>query len=425
LRRSVGAPYHMALPEQVKRLIDKGVRITAPFSIEIGDDVLPERISGEGVVLHTGTKIYGAKTLISPGVILGSEAPATLIDCHVGPGVSLKGGCFQASVFLEGVSIASGAQVREGSLLEEEVKVGHTVGLKQSVLFPFVTLGSLINFCDCLMAGGTGRDNHSEVGSSFIHFNYSPQQDKATPSLIGDVPRGVMLDQRPIFLGGQGGLVGPLRIDYGTVTTAGTIWRHDSFGAKLLHGGASKQISQTFNGAAYGDIGRKVFNNIMYIANILALRQWYVHVRRPYFLQQKLGQELYTGAVECIDMMMQERLHRFREFSRKVAVYASERHGGLSGGGDIIRRQREFGQQWPAIEAAFADPEREPSASRDAFCAIFPGEEGLTAGSSYINSIRKLDEDAGTKGCSWLQQSVNDTVTRVTECLPSFSSVVV
>ncbi len=116
--------------------------------------------------------------------------------------------------------MASGAQVREGCILEEEANASHTVGLKQTILFPFVTLGSLINFCDCFMAGGTSRKNHSEVGSSYIHFNYTPNQDKATASLIGDVPKGVMINQAPIFLGGQGGLVGPSRIGYGTVIAA-------------------------------------------------------------------------------------------------------------------------------------------------------------------------------------------------------------
>lgn len=53
------------------------------------------------------------------------------------------------------------------------------------------------------MAGGTSRKDHSEVGSSYIHFNYTPDGDKTTPSLICDVPRGVMLNQPPIFLGRQ------------------------------------------------------------------------------------------------------------------------------------------------------------------------------------------------------------------------------
>ena len=52
--------------------------------------------------------------------------------------------------------------------------------------------------------------DHTEVGSSYIHFNFTPDGDKTTASLFGDVPRGVMLNQPPIFLGGQGGTVGPV-----------------------------------------------------------------------------------------------------------------------------------------------------------------------------------------------------------------------
>jgi UDP-N-acetylglucosamine/UDP-N-acetylgalactosamine diphosphorylase len=39
-----------------------------------------------------------------------------------------------------------GAQVREACILEEQASAAHCVGLKQTILFPFVTLGSLINF---------------------------------------------------------------------------------------------------------------------------------------------------------------------------------------------------------------------------------------------------------------------------------------
>jgi hypothetical protein len=86
-------------------------------------------------------------------------------------------------------------------------------------------VGLLINFCDCFMAGGTSRKDHSEVGSSYIHFNFTPDGDKATASLFGDVPRGVMLKQPRIFLGGQGGAVGPLICGYGNVVAAGSILR--------------------------------------------------------------------------------------------------------------------------------------------------------------------------------------------------------
>lgn len=147
----------MEYADKIQKLINKGIRITVPGSVEIGDDVDPDRISGDNVMIHAGCRIFGKSTLILPGARLGSEAPVTVVDCQVGPNVNLNGGFFQDAVMLDGVSAGSGAHVRRGTILEEESSIAHTVGLKQTILFPFVTLGSLINFCDCFMAGGTER----------------------------------------------------------------------------------------------------------------------------------------------------------------------------------------------------------------------------------------------------------------------------
>jgi bifunctional UDP-N-acetylglucosamine pyrophosphorylase/glucosamine-1-phosphate N-acetyltransferase len=51
----------------------------------------------------------------------------------------------------------------------------------------FLTLGSLIKFCDCLTAGGTSRKNYGEVLSSFILFNFTPYNNQATVTLSGDI----------------------------------------------------------------------------------------------------------------------------------------------------------------------------------------------------------------------------------------------
>ena len=212
---------------KIEKLLKKGVKIPNPQCVEIGAEVDVDRISGDGVVIYSGCKIFGRSTLILQGVKLGYEGPATIENCQIGPEVNLKGGFFKQAVFLKKASAGSGSHFREGTILEEEANTAHNVGLKQTILFPFVTLGSLINFGDCCMSGGTSRQDHSEVGSSYIHFNYTPHQDKATPSLIGDVPHGVMLNQRPIFLGGQGGLVGPCRLAFGTTIAAGSICRND------------------------------------------------------------------------------------------------------------------------------------------------------------------------------------------------------
>ena len=401
----------IALPLPVLKLLKKGVRIPAPFSVDIGDEVDPARISGEGVVFGRGTKVSGAKTLISAGVKLGCEAPVAVEDCQLGRGVELKGGFFTASVFLAQASMASGAHVREGCILEEESGGGHTVGLKQTILFPYATLGSLINFCDCLLSGGTSRKDHSEVGSSYVHFNYTPNQDKATPSLLGDVPRGVMLTEPPIFLGGQGGLVGPARIGFGTLIAAGTVWRGDCpEGGKLLRGEGQSADARDYHPGLYGDIRRRVANNILYIANLLALRQWYLHVRCTLPGDPEMGDALLQGALETLEKALAERLRRFRELAQKVqaAQGPAERLLPAEARGDILRGQRQLIDRWPELEACLTD-RREDAAGReerDAFLAKLAAVRGAQ-GNDYIRVIRSLDRDARSGGTAWLRRVVD------------------
>ena len=125
----------------VATLLAKGVGIPNPGSLDIDEDVVASQISGDGVVLHAGTRLRGARTVISAGCVLGAEGPVTVENCALGPRVELKGGFFAGSVFLDRANLGLGAHVRAGSLLEEESGGAHCVGLKQTILFPFATLG--------------------------------------------------------------------------------------------------------------------------------------------------------------------------------------------------------------------------------------------------------------------------------------------
>ena len=415
------------LPLPVLNLLEKGVRMPNPFSVDVGEEVDPERISADGVVFHGGTRICGAKTLISSGTRLGGEAPCTVTDCLLGRDVELRGGFFRASVFLDRVSMGSGAQVREGCLLEEEANGNHTVGLKQTILFPFVTLGSLINFCDCLLAGGTSRKDHSEVGSSYIHFNYTPNQDKATASLLGDVPRGVMLREAPIFLGGQGGLVGPAWIGFGTVIAAGTVWRGDCpEGGKLLVGGSIAPTTDAFHPGLYGDIRRRVTKNVRYLANLLALRQWYIHVRRPFFQDGQLGEGLWRGAVDVLDGAIAERLVRFRALAEKMEVSRGLAEKYLSGGtrAAILLQQRELQEAWPGLEASLTDGNESSAglAERDTFLKRMDALR-QASGADYIQVVKSLDGETSANGTGWLRQMVGDVTEKALALVPSCRAI--
>jgi UDP-N-acetylglucosamine/UDP-N-acetylgalactosamine diphosphorylase len=402
----------VTLPQKVICLLKKGVRMTAPFSVEIGDEVNPERIAGSSII-YGAARIYGENTLIAQDVKLGYEAPVTLIDCQLGASVELRGGYFINSVFLNKATMGSNAQVRTGCLLEEESGGNHCVGLKQTILFPFVQLGSLVNFCDCLMAGGTSRRNHSEVGSSYIHFNYTPRQDKATPSLIGDVPRGVMLREPPIFLGGQGGIVGPVQIDYGTVIPAGIICRQYFKTEGILWSSpTSLEKKKEFVAGAYGgDIIRKVKRNIEYVANLSALRQWYRYVRREFFIRETYGDALYSGACNVLDEAITERIKQLHLFAKNMetSMEVVTKKMKKIYPDSVSRTQKQFLQDWPKMEAYLSgnNEEKIGRKKRDSFLKIM--QRLSNKGNSYMEAITLLTPTQSREGTDWLRD--------ITECI--------
>jgi len=409
---------------KIDKLLQKGVKIPNPQSIEIGREVDTDRISGDGVIIYSGCKIFGQSMLILQGSILGYEGPVTIKNCQLGPQVELKGGFFRDAVFLKNVRMGSGSNVREGTILEEESSVANSVGLKQTILLPFVTLGSLVNFCDCLMSGGTSRKDHSEVGSSFIHFNYTPNQDKATPSLIGDVPRGVILNQRPIFLGGQGGLVGPCRLEFGTVTSAGSIIRKDELRpGRLIFSGTGKDGSIPFMPGIYQNIKRIVFNNIVYIANLIALMQWYTYVRSQ-FISDDFTEPLFVGLKEKLRMAIDERIQRLKALSQKMpdSVIAYQNYAKENASSRILKQKNEFYERGHALEEYFRSQANigVKENLRDGFMEKIR-RSVQTSGKDYIPVIKGLKDTDKEQGTLWLQSIVDHITDDALKFLPSFN----
>jgi len=409
----------------ISALIDKGVNIPVPSSVEIGEEVNINQISAEDVTIHSGCKIFGKKTLIMSGVELGSRSPVTIKNCQLGRKVDLKGGYFEESTFLDSANMGDGAEVREGCLLEEEANGAHTVGLKQTILFPFVTLGSIINYCDILMAGGTSRSNHSEVGSSYIHFNYTPNQDKATASLIGNVAQGVMLNQPPIFLGGQGGIVGPCQLGFNTVIAAGVVYQGDCpQGHKLLTGKEAQKDNMDFYPGLYWSVKRRVINSIEYIANIIALRQWYLLIRSKFFDGNDMDKILYEGAIEKLELVFNERVKRFKALANKmeksIQLYKSVM--GNQASEKLLNQKIELLKNIKGIEDEFIN------------CKAYSGEETQKIeflknmdiniqknGKNYIKVIQNLTETEIQAGTSWLLTIVAHARDSILKHLPSYT----
>lgn len=409
----------------LRQLKEKGVRIPCPETVDMGPEVSPERISSDGVVIHAGCKIYGSKTLILAGAELGYEAPVTIKNCRLGREVRLNGGFFSESTFLDTASMGLGAQIREGCLLEEGARGAHTVGLKHTILLPFVTLGSLINFCDCLMGGGTDLKNHSEVGSSYIHFNFTPNGDKATPSLIGDIPRGVMMKEPPIFLGGQGGMVGPVRIEYGTVVVAGTIVRKDALiKNRMIFSRATISKSMPFHRGLYANTKRIITLNTSYIANLIALRRWYLDVRKKFFKRDNMDQALYHGAVETLELAIGERVKRLGDVAAgmPLSIEIYKKSSGKPVSEKIIGNKQEFYDRWQDMEKVFRNALEETGdpSKRDAFLEVL--EKRLNQGEKdYLSAIQGLNEKDRDLGTSWLQGLVDDICRQIASVVPGFA----
>ncbi|HMM89211.1 UDP-N-acetylglucosamine pyrophosphorylase [Bradyrhizobium sp.] len=308
----------LSLTDRLDFLSNKGVDVIDPRQTFVDDTVLLDRIF-PGSVLFPGTRLSGPKTLVAPGAKIGNEGPATVVDSAIGENAEIASGYASGSVLLAKSKIGSNGHVRAGTLLEEEASTAHAVGLKQTILTSFVTLGSLINCCDCLISGGRSRKNHTEVGSGFIHFNYTPwgeSGDKATPSLVGSVPRGMFLREERIFIGGLSGMVGPNRVGFGSITVAGQIVRSDVADSRI-HSEAQRVIDEHWDFGPRKPSAPRVQKNLEYIGHLAALRAWYLLVRRQRLPSGEALSHLHMtidAAIELLDGCMMERWTRLAQF---------------------------------------------------------------------------------------------------------------
>ena len=308
----------------LKILADKGVNMIDQRQVYVSPDVDLDRIY-PGSVLYPGARITGSRTLIGTGAKIGTEGPATVNDSVIGAEASIASGYVTEATLLPRAKAGGNCHFRGGTLLEEEANTAHAVGLKQTIMMYGVTMGSLINFCDALLSGGLSRKVHTEIGSGFIHFNFTPwgeSGDKATASLIGTVTEGVFLDKPPIFLGGMSGIVGPKEIGFGAMTIAGQVLRK-SVPDDVMYSGTSPSFETPFS---YQDtvpseknINLKRKSNVEYLAQLYALKAWYTQIRMK--RSRLCGDEelslVYTGALETIEECVAERVKRYKSFATR------------------------------------------------------------------------------------------------------------
>ncbi len=232
---------------RVEKLIANGMSILAPESVIVGEEVKLENLEA-GVVIGPGTKILGAETMIGAGTEI--QGAAIIKNSLIGRNCSLAAGEYADSVLLDGCSTVGWARVRGHSAWEEGSNSAHNCDTKTTVLGYKITLGSLINFCNVLMLGGTSPrlEVGAEVGSGTINFNFLPFGPTVgaliKPStVVGSMESPFLVcdgaPTRYAFVGGHCSFIAPVVIGLGTVVAAKSRINPGIYGDDKLIGGGN------------------------------------------------------------------------------------------------------------------------------------------------------------------------------------------
>jgi UDP-N-acetylglucosamine/UDP-N-acetylgalactosamine diphosphorylase len=226
-----------------------------------------------------------------------------------------------------------------------------------------------------------------------------------------------MLEQRPIFLGGQGGLVGPCRVGYGTVTAAGSTIRHDILKEdQIVLDALNRSIKVPSIPGKYTNIQRILKNNFIYLANLSALAQWYARVR-PLFTGAEMPAELLEGLQINLNAQIAERIRRLSQLADKMTRSMES----CSPEGVEYQRQEEFQIQWPDIREAMENYTESPE-------VIEKADEFLSQlnyhvrgrNRSYLETLASLPAQSKTSGVHWLQCHVAGFLGMINALLPGF-----
>lgn len=182
----------------IDRLLEQGVTFVDPHSAYIEESVKIE----SGVVIGPNTQIFG-NSKIAAGVQI--EGTAYIADSEIGTNTKLKLG-----VRIEGCkigkecSVGPFANLREGTVLEDQVKIGDFVETKKAVF----KKGAKASHLSYLGDAEIGEE--ANIGAGTITCNYDGFVKSKTK--IG----------KGAFIGSNTALVAPLEIGEGAVVGAGS-----------------------------------------------------------------------------------------------------------------------------------------------------------------------------------------------------------
>jgi len=391
---------------RLARLQDRGVNVWGAERVYVSEEVPLDNIES-GASIYQGT-LAGKNLSIGKGSRIGWAGHAHLENCRIGRDVELGAGVYQDCAILDGAKVRGFAEVRPGTALEEHCEAAHSVAFKNTILTATCVTGSVLNYCDLFMSGGTSRKDHSEVGSGVIHFNFDPRGDK-WGSLIGDA-RGLLLRSAPVFVGGQCGLIGPLHLDFGAVVAAGSMVRRDVGPDRVHFEAVRTQTVEGFNRHVYTRLRRKFLTTARLIGNLHALIAWYEQVRLP-FADERL-EPLYRWVQQQARAHIAERVKRIEKIIGKLeqSIQETERRNGRS---DLIAEHRRLIEREADISRLLVDG-IEPPACPETFVRDYEAKIG---DASHVEAVRSVSDESASVAADWVQGIAEEPARRLAELM--------
>jgi len=208
-------------------------------------------------------------------------------------------------------------------------------------------------------------------------------------------------------------------MSYGSVVAAGSILREDV--------GTDKQliVSKSPSGKvvdliprAYPSLSRIVENNILYVANLIALEQWYLHVRRMFFEHLEFGDLIFTAILENLQMAKEERMKRLKDMAAKMVVSSDKEKRKTK----TTKAKQEFYEKGKLLEELLVTDTVKTAGEkkRDSFLNAFM-KHRRDPGGDYIEVIQTLPPDVSAVGTQWLDAIVDLTCSQAEKTLPSLN----
>jgi len=160
---------------------------------------------------------------------------------------------------------------------------------------------------------------------------------------------------------------------------------------------------------------RIISNNLIYIGNLIALRQWYGRVR-SLFISDRFPQELLEGLLEKVDLAIEERIHRLEAvIVNKPESDPSEKISGS------LKQRLELSKRWTEVKESLKiakTHEGNDYLMENFLAKILAGIS--KSGKDYVRVVQGLDPADAELGTQWLQKTVDDSLLGAKKIIPSF-----